>query len=301
MTKGDGDVSTDRFLCVGAAHWDVIGRASRCIRHGEDLPGSIIRRPGGVAYNIAIALARAGCAAALCAVVGDDDEGVELLQIVNSRGVNTEGAVRSSAVRTGAYVAVEDGVGELVAAVVDGRAAQAPAEAEKLLANASTSLGRSDVVVIDANLPETIILALAHRCLEAGVSMVLNPVSHALAGRLAGAISPPFLPTVVASRSEAEVLTGLSFSSAKEAAIALRRCGARTALVTDGAGVVALAHGHGVAVALPEPIETSTTTGAGDALLAGYLSFARREEDPVRALQHGLAAARQYLLGAPSW
>ena len=49
-----------RVLCVGAAHWDVIGRTPRPLPPGADVPGRVTRQPGGVARNIAEALARAG-------------------------------------------------------------------------------------------------------------------------------------------------------------------------------------------------------------------------------------------------
>ena len=61
-----------RILCVGAAHWDVIGRASVPLAEGADVPGRIQRRSGGVALNIARGVAVLEGASRLCSVVGDD-------------------------------------------------------------------------------------------------------------------------------------------------------------------------------------------------------------------------------------
>ena len=48
------------FLCAGAAHWDIIGRTDLPLPPGADVPGRVTRRPGGVAQNIARALAALG-------------------------------------------------------------------------------------------------------------------------------------------------------------------------------------------------------------------------------------------------
>ena len=51
---------TPDILCIGSVLWDVIGRAETAMRQGSDMPGRITRLPGGVALNIAMALARFG-------------------------------------------------------------------------------------------------------------------------------------------------------------------------------------------------------------------------------------------------
>ena len=48
------------FLCVGAAHWDIIGRTAVPLPPGADVPGRVTRQPGGVAQNVARALAALG-------------------------------------------------------------------------------------------------------------------------------------------------------------------------------------------------------------------------------------------------
>lgn len=48
------------ILCIGSVLWDVIGRSDRSMRLGSDVPGRIVRVPGGVAMNIAMALSRFG-------------------------------------------------------------------------------------------------------------------------------------------------------------------------------------------------------------------------------------------------
>ena len=53
---------------------------------GDDVPGRIVRAPGGVALNIAMALAGFGLNPALLSAVGQDQEGAELLRRIASAG-----------------------------------------------------------------------------------------------------------------------------------------------------------------------------------------------------------------------
>lgn len=67
---------TSEILCLGALAWDTIGRCAVPVPPGADVPGRVRRHPGGVAFNIARGLARAGHRAALVSAVGDDEGGI---------------------------------------------------------------------------------------------------------------------------------------------------------------------------------------------------------------------------------
>ena len=59
-------------ICIGSVLWDVIGRSASHMRQGSDVPGRIVRLPGGVAMNIAMTLARFGLRPVLLSAVGRD-------------------------------------------------------------------------------------------------------------------------------------------------------------------------------------------------------------------------------------
>ncbi|MEM6307824.1 MAG: kinase, partial [Pseudomonadota bacterium] len=42
------------IICIGSVLWDIIGRSTRAMQAGSDVPGRITRLPGGVAMNIAM-------------------------------------------------------------------------------------------------------------------------------------------------------------------------------------------------------------------------------------------------------
>ena len=62
--------------------WDVIGRCPRPMAAGADMPGRISHIPGGVALNVALAVARWGMAPAILSAVGPDSEGEALIAAV---------------------------------------------------------------------------------------------------------------------------------------------------------------------------------------------------------------------------
>ena len=70
---------TPDVLCIGAMLWDVIGRAPRRMAPGADVPGRIRHLPGGVALNVAVALARWGMTPSVLSAVGRDSEGKGLI------------------------------------------------------------------------------------------------------------------------------------------------------------------------------------------------------------------------------
>jgi hypothetical protein len=107
------DVGPDRgygrVLCFGAAHWDVIGRPalpfSGRFRRGDDIPGAVVTRPGGVALNIAAALIRRRRPAVLVAPIGEDPGGMALLARLRDAGVGCRRIATGEP--TGRYLAIE--------------------------------------------------------------------------------------------------------------------------------------------------------------------------------------------------
>ena len=109
---------TPDVLCIGAMLWDVIGRAPRRMAPGADVPGRIRHLPGGVALNVAVALARWGMTPSVLSAVGRDSEGEGLIAEAQRLGVMTEHLTRDAGLPTDCYMAIEDSEG-LIAAVAD--------------------------------------------------------------------------------------------------------------------------------------------------------------------------------------
>ncbi len=281
-------------LCIGAAHWDVIGRATSRLAAGDDVAGRVMRRPGGVALNVAIGLARHGLAASLCSVVGDDAAGRALMEELEGSQVHCLHVLKIQGAATGHYLAIEDDSGDLFSAVADTSLLDENAGA--IVQQATVALQSAGAVVLEANLAPVALKNIARESIKAGVQIVANPVSPAKAGRLSFLVSDEFAPTLVVNLAEANVLLGQSFRTSRDAAMALRAKASGTALVTDGARLASLATKEDVVTAMPPDAGGEVSvTGAGDALLSAFLAAQDRQYTSGESLQFALRAAADHI------
>ncbi|MEM1298066.1 MAG: PfkB family carbohydrate kinase [Pseudomonadota bacterium] len=283
-----------RIICVGAAHWDLIARSDRKLSMGDDVPGHILQRPGGVALNVALGVAARGVATGLISVLGEDDAGASLIGLAEAAGADCAGILRIKGAPTSRYLAIENAEGDLFAAVADVDLLETHASA--VIEQCERAVSEADVLFLDANLPEFAIEKIASHAAASGVEIVANPVSPAKSARLKSLLSEAYSPTIVANLAEADALLQTTVTNAPDAASALLAHGAGTALVTDGARPAALATPEGVVVSTPPALSGAVSvTGAGDAFLAGYLAFPGRQSNPEAALATALRAAAEHM------
>ncbi len=275
---------TPHVVCFGAAHWDIVARA-RAGARGPDTPGRVEARPGGVALNVALALAALGVMATLVAAVGDDAEGRALMALLAAAGVGCSAMLVYPGLPTGRYVAVERSDGELAAAVADLAVLDGLAPGHLAL----DALPPADLWLAEANLPPAVLRALAA---HAGrPALWADAASQAKAPRLRPLLGA--LDGLYCNRAEAEAICAAGLNAARPAAEALLARGAKRAVVTDGPLPAADAGAHGVRILRPEPGAVRSVTGAGDALIAAHLAAMLRGAAPEAALAAGLAAARR--------
>ena len=114
--------NTDRFDTVtvfGGATFDRIARTDFPPVMGASNPGSVLRRPGGVAFNVASVLARLGVATRLVARVGADSDGEAIIAAARQTGIDPTALGVSPSAPTAGYHAVFDDTGNLVIGVAD--------------------------------------------------------------------------------------------------------------------------------------------------------------------------------------
>lgn len=286
-------MSAAPVLCVGAALWDIIARAEAGLAPGADVPGRIARQPGGVALNIALALAGMGRPVGLLAAVGRDGAGADLLKLAEARGVDCAGVTRHDGA-TDSYLAIEDPAGEVFAAVADCAGLERIGAAVLGPLRARPPAGR---VVVDGNLPEAVLAEIA--ALTDGARLAIVPASPGKAGRLRELRRHP-RTTLYLNRGEAEVILGRRFSDSRAAAAALIADGLGEVVVTDGAAAVTVMNGRemngGGAISLtPPPVTTRSLTGAGDRFLAAHLAACDDGLDPESALWAAIEASARHI------
>jgi len=288
------------ILCIGSVLWDLIGRAPVAMKLGADVPGRITRIPGGVAMNIAMALARFGLRPALLSAVGRDAEGDDLLAAARARGLEVGHVYRSDDLPTDRYMAIE-GAGGLVAAIADAHSLEA-AGAKILRPLDDGTLGSagepwSGPVALDGNLTTGLLAEIAESPLFAAADLHVAPASPGKAERLLPLLAHP-RATIYVNLEEAGLLTHTVHASSDAAAAALLARGARRVLVTAGGAPATLAEaGQSPVTLAPPPVLVTRITGAGDTLMAAHIAAEQEGRRGAPALQSALDAAAAYVSG----
>lgn len=283
------------ILCIGAMLWDVIGRAPRRMAPGADVPGRIRHIPGGVALNVAVALARWGLAPAVLSAVGRDPEGAALVAEAERLGVLTGWLSRDTGLPTDCYMGIEDSQG-LIAAIADAHSLEQAGDA--ILAPLSADLaGWTGAVVLDGNLTEDLLSAIARDPRLALADLRVVPASPGKAERLEPLIAAR-RGCFYLNRLEAEILAGRACPDAATAAEAVVARGAARVLVTDGPHAAAEAIANGPTLTLaPPPVAVARVTGAGDCFLAAHLAAGLSNQPREAALRQAVDASAAHVSG----
>ncbi|WBU65519.1 PfkB family carbohydrate kinase [Paracoccus aerodenitrificans] len=286
-------------LCIGAMLWDVIGRSSRVMAHGHDMPGRIAHIPGGVALNVALAVARWGMSPAILSAVGRDSEGEALIESVKRGGVITDFLCRDGG-PTDVYMAIEDANG-LIAAIADAHSLEEAGDRVLVPIRDGRLASANDpwrgVAVIDGNLTVDQLHRITAEPGLAQADLRIVPASPGKADRLAPLIGAPN-GCFYLNRYEAEVLAGRGLKGSADAARAMLDLGMNRVIVTDGALPVAdgLAT-DGIMTVTPPPVTIARVTGAGDSFLAAHLAAERAGNDRHISLIRASSAAAAHVSG----
>ncbi|WP_210203471.1 PfkB family carbohydrate kinase [Breoghania corrubedonensis] len=288
VSRAGGGAALCVALC-GGIHLDRLAHADRRILPDTSTPGRILTRPGGVATNVAMVLARLAIPARLFGRIGRDGDGDTLSAVLARRGIDMSG-VREGKGATASYLALHDPGGRLAAAVVDDAITFEFAPDDLPPA----ALAQAAIWFADANLRADTLERLAKLAgaRGTGVLLVADAVSIAKARRLEPVLGR--LDLLFANRAEAAALVGTP-GTAETLARALvdMEDGPRAAIVTDGESGAALAQTgnktclHRTAL----PARVVDVTGAGDALTGGTLAGLAWGLDLAQALDYGRAAA----------
>ncbi len=278
--------SAHHFLVIGGANFDLNGMATHSqLSTADSWPGTISYAYGGVARNIAENLARLHQSVCFISRVGQDDHGVVLCKNLSDIGVDLSHCQIDEKAPTDSYISIHDSAGEMVAAL-NAMALVTQLEIEPVL-NAIPNQDSYHTVVIDANLSQEMILALArHTPVK---QIVADAVSVAKVAKLSPILERLYL--LKCNRSEAVALT----QEAADASLAqlgrgLNALGVKIALISDGANGASLTteaeHLH-----LKLGGKGGMTSGAGDGLLAGVLFGHAQGYSFQQMLETGLVLA----------
>jgi pseudouridine kinase len=282
-------MSAQPYVCViGAANVDLVGRSHGAIVAEESNPGSLHVSWGGVGRNVAENLARLKVPVKLITVLGDDEFGNQLAQHASQCGIDMRVHIIAGGT-TPAYLCINDGGGELVVAVA----------AMELMDQLSSELVRENsaiirgaaLCVLDANLDQSLIGYLLETFPE--LDFFVDAVSIAKSEKL-----KPWLGGfrgIKLNRAEAGHLSGIKIGSRESlqaAADFFLTKGVEQVFISLGNEGLFYSDAQKSGSLGSEPgINSISTSGAGDALMAGLVAATLGGLDLEQAASQAMAAA----------
>lgn len=272
---------------VGGSNMDVSAKAHSAVTAGDSTPGSIQYSPGGVGRNLAENLARLGARVQLLSVVGDDVFGRQVVASTAATGVGVDAMLTIAGQRTATYLSLHQPDGEVAMAVNDMDILESLTPE---VCAASPALSDANaLLLVDCNLAQP---TLAH-LLGLKRKVVVDGVSVAKCRRLGGLLAGVYLLKL--NHLEASALSGLPVDTPEQCLAVVQHFldgGVERVIVSHGASGLAWGQlGAKPFFRQSRKVQVVSSTGAGDALLAGAVAALLAGKVLKDAVEYGVACA----------
>ena len=274
--------AVDRTVFVDALHLGKIMRGARSCSE-----------PSGKGVNVALALRAHGRPTLAVLPVGGP-AGAHLVEMLNQAGLGYQAVAIAGEVRVNISLVQPDGV---VTKINEQGPALTDAEGRALLDAARTRAQAGGWLAGCGSLPGGLPVDYYARLVEAGHRAGAKVVIDTSGPPLVEALSagPDLIKPNADELAEAAGGTITTIGDVVDAAQELRTRGARTVLASLGADGALLVDASGARHGRAPVDEVVSTVGAGDAMLAGYLSAAADHDEALRtALAWGAAAVQHH-------
>jgi pseudouridine kinase len=299
-------------VVIGGANIDLRGKpAGEVLEKHTSNPGKINVGSGGVGRNIAHNLALLNVPVTLLSAVGDDGDGIRILEETGKAGVKLDQMIISGKYPTGVYLAILDSAGEMEVAVSDMQILEEITV--EYLRSKAYLIKENKIVVIDTNIPEESIEYVVDLCNKVKVPLLIEPVSVEKAKKVRKVLDGRgrwIIDYITPSEDELESILGAEMDDDVDidivgAAEELKGRGAKNVIVSLGERGIYVSSGGRVSdfsggeQGGPEPGkfmgsykgEVVDVTGAGDALVAGLVYGIYKGYSLEVAARFGLAGA----------
>lgn len=254
------------ILVIGASIVDILGFTRNIYKSKDSNPGNIKISLGGVCRNISENLARVGVNTKFISIIGDDENGRNILSHSKMVGYDMEESLILEGGCTPTYMAILDHTGDMVSAVVDMESldemdADFIDSKKEIIYDAEYTILDAD----DAELLEHILTTYYGK-----TKFVLDPVSAAKAEKIKHLIK--YFHTIKPNRYEAEILWGSKIKNdedLREAGRYFLSLGVKNVFISlDSDGIYYLNDKEEGKIKAKDVV-VKNTTGAGDSFVAG--------------------------------
>lgn len=280
-----------KIYCIGGTAVDRKLKALTPLIDGTSNSVATNSHGGGSARNVAENLTHWTTNIFLHTIVGEDEDGIDLLSNIKEKGVDITQSIILKNARTANYYAVLNNDGEFHLALSD------MAIFDQIPVSRFTQgfniWEKGGVVLLDTNLTPEIIALAIRLAQDKSMRLCIEPVSMTKARKLPENLSGTYL--LKANPKEAAVLTNMpveTIEQAQKAGIKLHETGVKNVVITLGkAGYVIVNKEESIFIGI-EPIhDVVNVNGAGDAFMAGIIYGIQEEYTLCHACQWGAAAA----------
>ena len=282
-----------KILCIGSILWDIIGYSITPLARGDDKEGIISKQPGGVAMNLAVRLSKYGITPAIISALGDDTEGLELIEICKKHSIIYDDILVCPERRTDFYMAIEDPDG-VALAIADTRLLT---ENKGKVLNPLIS-GRyknwNSPIILDSNLSDEVLEELRYNSAFKNSDFRLAPGSPSKVDRLIMFLTHSG-SSIYLNLKEANYILRKTFQSSVDAALEILSYGLNSVLVTNGEGTACFAQGNELIKLKPPTVKVSKLTGAGDVLMATHITKLLERSSNYDAMSFALEETSKFI------
>ncbi|MGG7176175.1 carbohydrate kinase family protein [Clostridium paraputrificum] len=253
-------------LVLGASIVDILGFSRSNYTEKDSIPGSIKISLGGVCRNIAENMSRVGINTKFISILGDDEQGRNILEHSKIIGYNMEHTLLLENKRTPTYMAILDEKGEMVSAIVDMNSLDEMDE--DFIDSKKEVICNAEYTFLDSDNPK--LLEHIIKTYHGNTNFVLDPVSAVKAENIKHLIK--YFHTIKPNRYEAEILCGFKIKNdndLKKAADYFLSLGIKNIFISMDEEGIFFTNGLEEGKIRAKNVTVKNTTGAGDSFVAG--------------------------------
>ncbi|GAB6170431.1 carbohydrate kinase family protein [Clostridium carnis] len=254
------------ILVLGASIVDIIDFSRKKYSPKDSIPGNIKISLGGVCRNIAENLARVNVKTEFISILGDDEQGRNILANSKVIGYNMNNSLILKGEYTPTYMAILNEHGEMESAIVDMDSLDKMETS--FIDSKADIIENAEYTILDSDNPELMEYLLTK--FKGKTKFILDPVSATKAGKIKHLVK--HFHTIKPNRIEAEMLCGFKVETnedLKKASDYFRSLGVENVFISlDEEGIYYKNSNEEGKIAATS-VEVKNVTGAGDSFVSG--------------------------------